>query len=122
MTNLVDSRLNSPNCTLLGCDGFGIKLSEDGGIVTVTVTGEVDLATAPLLRRALGLAASAAGDPAVVVIDACELSFIGTYGLGVILGARRTLQTRSGTLAIRNPSRMLQRTLSITRLTDLMAT
>jgi len=70
----------------------------------------------------LGLAASAAGDPAVVVIDARELSFIGTYGLGVILGARRTLQTRSGTLAIRNPSRMLQRTLSITRLTDLMAT
>jgi len=70
------------------------------------------------LMRALGLAA--VGDPAVVVIDAGHLTFIGTYGLGVILGARQSLRSHSGTLVIRNPSRMLRRTLAITRLTDLV--
>lgn len=117
MANAVESRPSSPSCTLLGCDGFSIKLREDAVSVTVTVTGEVDLATAPMLMRALELAA--VGDPDVVVVDAAELTFIGTYGLGVILGARQALRERSGRLLIRNPSSMLRRTLAITRLTDL---
>jgi anti-anti-sigma factor len=118
MTDLIDSRVVSPTCTLLGCDGFGITLREDPVGVTVTVSGEVDLATAPTLMRALGLAG--VGDPSVVIVDASALTFIGSHGLGVLLAARQSLRARSGTLVIRHPSPMLMKTLAITRSTDLV--
>jgi anti-sigma B factor antagonist len=118
MTNVIDGRVVSPVCTLLGCDGFGIRLREDSVGITVTVTGEVDLATAPLLMRALRLAG--VGDPPLVVIDATTMSFIGSHGLGVILAARQSLLSRSGTLVIRHSPPRLQKTLAITRLTDLV--
>ncbi len=120
MTNVIDSQIESPTCTLVGCDGFGIKLREDAVSVTVAVTGEVDLATAPTLMRALRLAG--VGHPALVVVDASTLTFIGACGLGVIVAARRAQASWSGTLVIRHPSSMLSRTLAITDLTDLVET
>jgi anti-sigma B factor antagonist len=118
MTNVIDRQSVSPVCTLLGCDGFGIRLREDSVGVTVTVTGEVDLATAPVLMRALRLAA--VGDPPLVAIDAGPVTFIGSHGLGVILAARQSMRSRSGTLVIRHSSARLRKTLAITRLTDLV--
>jgi anti-sigma B factor antagonist len=117
MSDVIDSRIGSLNCTLFGCDGFDIRLREDSVGVTVAVRGEVDLATVPVLMRALLLAA--VGGPPLVVIDASGMSFIGSTGLSVILAARRSLRSRSGTLKIRNPSRMLDRTLAIAGITDL---
>jgi anti-anti-sigma factor len=120
MTNVIHSQIESPTCSLVGCDGFGIKLSEDSASVTVAVTGEVDLATAPTLMRALRLAG--AGHPPLLVVDASTLTFIGACGLGVIVAARQAQHSWSGTLVIRHPSRMLTRTLAITELTDLVET
>ena len=120
MTDVIDSKVGRPTCTLVGCDGFGIRLREDAMGVTVAVTGEVDLATAPTLMRALRLAG--VGDPSLVVIDASTLTFIGACGLGVILAARQAQRSHSGTLVIRHPSRMLTRTLAIAGLADLVET
>ncbi len=118
MTSVIDPQVSSPTCTLFGCGGFDITLREVPVGVTVAVCGEVDLATVPVLMRALRLAG--VGDPPLVVLDASRLSFIGSSGLGVIVAARRSLRARSGTLTIRRPSRMLSRTLAIAGLSDLV--
>lgn len=120
MTDVIDSRVSSPTCTLFGCDGFDIRLREDPMGVTVSVCGEVDLATVPVLTCVLQLAG--VGDPPMVVVDASRLSFIGSSGLEAIVAARRCRLAHSGTLIIRHPSPMLTRMLAITGLADLAET
>lgn len=58
----------------------------------IRIDGEVDLATAPALRRAL---AAAGVDDADVTVDLTHTTFLDSCGLGVLLGAARDAQ-RSG--------------------------
>lgn len=84
-----------------------------GGQPVVSVTGELDLVTAPALEDALlGLPDDGAG---AVVVDLARCSFIDLRGLRVLLSARKQLE-RSGrrlVLACGNPA--LLRVFKITR-------
>jgi anti-anti-sigma factor len=57
-----------------------------GGSRVVAVSGEIDLATAPLLTALL--AAELDQHPDVVVVDLRRVSFASSSGLGVLLGAQ----------------------------------
>jgi anti-sigma B factor antagonist len=64
----------------------GTRVSPNGDVAVLSAQGEVDVATAPVLRRALdGL------DPAAqtVVVDLAGVTFLDSTGLGVLIGARR---------------------------------
>ena len=53
----------------------------------LTVTGEVDLATAPALETAIDAALS--GDPAALIIDLTQVSFLASAGMAALVGAHQ---------------------------------
>ena len=63
------------------------------------VRGELDLATAPRVCRAIATAAAAALPPAVV-IDLENLEFCDSTGLRALLGAVREVQALGGTAVL----------------------
>ena len=68
------------------------------GIFSVSVAGEVDLATAPELKEALGeVVSSGAGG---VLVDLSNATFIDSTTLGVLMGAVRRLTPTGGELVI----------------------
>jgi anti-sigma B factor antagonist len=76
----------------------------------VVVHGELDLATAPQLRRALhGLA----GD---VTVDCRDLEFIDSTGLGVLVQAHNRLTEHAGALRIEGLSQRCRRVFEISGL------
>ncbi|MET8423221.1 STAS domain-containing protein [Nocardia sp. NPDC004860] len=55
--------------------------------IVLTVTGEVDLATAPALESAID--AALAGKPAALVIDLSAVSFLASAGMAVLVGVHK---------------------------------
>jgi anti-sigma B factor antagonist len=70
-----------------------------GTATVLTVAGEVDMLTAPLLQEAVdeALRDPAAGD---VVVDLTSVTFLGSHGLAALVAAARTAQQRREALRI----------------------
>jgi anti-anti-sigma factor len=78
-------------------DGFHVSVEEPSpGRVVVGVAGEIDVATAPELERAL----ADAGAEKRVVLDLTECQFIDSSGLRTLLGARSAAESSGGSLAL----------------------
>ena len=71
---------------------------EQGGCAVLVVHGALDVETSPDLRTAAFAAIQA--DPGPVIIDASELSFCDSTGLGVFVRVAARLDTRGQRLAI----------------------
>jgi anti-sigma B factor antagonist len=90
----------------------------DGGDVTVAITGEVDVYTAPQLRERLyGVIADGAHR---VVLDLEAMTFIDSTGLGVIVGTLKRLRQSGGDLVLRAPGRSTRKVLDITGLSKII--
>jgi anti-anti-sigma factor len=84
-----------------------IKLAADAQGMVVTVGGELDLETAPMLDRAL-----ADIDETQVnrlLIDLRQVSFMDSTGLSSILRAQRLARSNGHALVLRRGSRQVQR-------------
>jgi anti-sigma B factor antagonist len=81
-------------------------------IPIVHVIGEVDMATAPELRRAL--VAASAGRPPAIVVDLTAVGFLDSSGIGVLAGAYRQLQAHGGQLHVATSSPLIVRLFEIT--------
>jgi anti-sigma B factor antagonist len=68
------------------------------GVYTVSVAGEVDLATAPELKEGLGEVVN--NGARGVLVDLSNASFIDSTTLGVLMGAVKRLRPVGGELAI----------------------
>jgi anti-anti-sigma factor len=86
------------------------------GLALVTLAGEIDLYSAPLLHDVLQEAT--ATDPRSVVIDMALVSFCDAHGLGLLVSAANTIRERGGLLSIRAAPYTLRRLFEITGLTD----
>jgi anti-sigma B factor antagonist len=76
---------------------FAVESFDQDGVRVVVVSGEVDLASAPALVERLGLDADA---PAVrTVVDLCEVTFVDSTGLSVLIRARRAVHAVDGAIA-----------------------
>jgi anti-sigma B factor antagonist len=64
----------------------------------VTVTGEIDLYTAPALREGLTKAIESGAHQ--LAVDLRSVPFMDSMGLGVLIGARRRLSERKGQIAL----------------------
>jgi anti-sigma B factor antagonist len=84
--------------------------------VLVCVQGELDLATAPALERALLDAAADA--PVDLVVDLSGVRFVDATGLGALLRAAEAAQAARGSLRLTAPSRMLRLMLRLLDLED----
>jgi anti-sigma B factor antagonist len=88
---------------------------DTGDVPGLSVAGEVDMATAPLLRDALvQLAAEHPGARAVIDLDG--VTFLDSLGLGVLLGGLRRMHTTGGDLALVCTNRRLLEVLASCRL------
>lgn len=70
-------------------DGFKVEAEVIGSQAVVAVAGEIDAATAPILKEKL-LALVETGVERVVV-DLTEVTFIESVGLGTLVAARKRL-------------------------------
>jgi anti-anti-sigma factor len=92
-------------------EAFSVRTEHHGDAAVVVPTGELDLATAPALEEALGLAFG--GGTARVVLDLRELEFIDSSGLRTLLTARRQAETAGAQFSLVAGHRGLERTLEI---------
>jgi anti-sigma B factor antagonist len=88
------------------------------GLGLLTLTGEVDLYTAPRFKD--DLVALIESDVAAVVIDLSGVTFIDSTALGVIISGVKRLHEHDGRLAIVAGSRPVVRILDITGLNKVL--
>lgn len=91
-------------------EDLSVETAREGSIVHVTVRGEVDIATAPLLRAVLD--GVYAAHPHRVEIDLSGVAFLDSHGLTTLIAARRRLAARGAALVLRAPSRPVARVLA----------
>src|ERR687888_1021738 len=71
-------------------------IARDGGATVVRLTGEIDLYNAHLVREALHECARE--EPARLVVDLRDVTFVDSTALGVLVETRRLLPNRDGFL------------------------
>ncbi len=97
----------------LVCD---VGATPANGLRTVTVRGEVDLATAPDLEACVRQALDDA--PRGVVLDLEGLTFIDSSGLRALVSVSKDAGARGASVGLRNVPRHAQRVLDLTGLSD----
>lgn len=80
--------------------------------MVLVLSGELDLASAPLLQSEIENVAI--GETALVVLDLEEVEFIDSTGLRIILTAHERSQERGQEFALTRGSQQVQRLLTIT--------
>jgi anti-anti-sigma factor len=96
-------------------DGLGVEVSNVAGAVVVFVSGEIDLATAPVLIAALDQLD--ANMPTVV--ECSEVQFMDSTGLNVLIEQMMRFDAGGGSLAVRNPSASVRHLLDVSGLDEL---
>ena len=99
---------------------LSITVSRDGEEATLTLTGELDPHTAPMLSEELENVTSEGATNVVLVL--AGLGFIDSSGLRVLIAADRDLREQGGRLVLRSPSDTVTRLLEITGLLDHLET
>jgi anti-sigma B factor antagonist len=96
-----------------------INLSQaEGAVVTIAVTGELDLATAPLIGDTFHRINSA--HPLHVHLDLRGVNFCDAAGLSTFLAADRLMRATGGRLTLIQPSPQIRRLLTITKLDEIL--
>jgi anti-sigma B factor antagonist len=89
---------------------FDVAVTVTDGRVEAAVRGELDIATAPVLRSVL------MGVPAPSTVDLAGMTFIDASGLRVLVAAAGRARRDGRELVLRDPSRGMMRVLEITGL------
>jgi anti-sigma B factor antagonist len=97
---------------------FSAVVTHLDGRTVVELSGELDMATAPDLAERLGPLVEDGSGP--VTLDVSRLEFCDSSGLAVFVEYHRRAQARGTTVALRSPSRALQRVLSLTQLDEMV--
>ncbi|MFG2484841.1 MULTISPECIES: STAS domain-containing protein [Streptomyces] len=94
--------------------GPGVEIL--GRVVAVRPVGEIDMATAPLLSRALAQALAHVGASQAdrIVTDCSRVTFCDSSGLNALLAARLEAIRTGAAIHLANPAPQLQRLLEIT--------
>jgi anti-sigma B factor antagonist len=87
----------------------------DGDRVIVTVSGEIDVYSAPVLRQALVDVMST--DARDITVDLDGVSFMDSSGLGVLVGAWKRMRATDGSFRLVCSRELILKTFRITGLT-----
>lgn len=96
---------------------FSLDFGRDDGTVVIRVLGELDGATAPLLRAALTSVIDDQGNLSVR-LDLGEMTFVDTTGLSVFVDGLKRLRDKGGSFTLANPRRSTRRLFEIAGLTQ----
>ena len=91
---------------------------DEGGLVTLALRGELDLAAVPALEERLAAIEQDAGPR--IVIDISALSFIDSSGLRLLLLADGHARERGHELLLTQPTESVRRVLEMTGALDLL--
>ena len=95
---------------------FDLSVTEEPEAVVITVSGELDLATAPALREACNLAVQ--GTAATVRIDLGGLTFLDSSGISVLVETHRELESRDARLVLHQVGDRTQRVFDVAGLAE----
>lgn len=101
-----------------GGEAFVIEVAQRTGAAVVTVRGEMDLVTAPMLSCVLAMLIDQ-GHPDLI-LDLGGLGFMDASGLGVMVEIASRSSSEGGALTVRSPSRLVRRILDITEVSALV--
>lgn len=93
---------------------FSISVDNRTGASVMSLTGELDLATAPQLTEALECLCG--NDPPMITLDLSRLDFCDASGLSVFVATHQRQLARGGSLTLTNPNGSLRRLLAATGL------
>jgi anti-sigma B factor antagonist len=104
----------------MGAGGaFDVTSSAEGNTVTLTLVGELDLASAPRLRDAFAEAVQ--HKPETVRVDLAGLTFLDSSGISVLVQAQQDLQERSSSFVLHRVGDRTARVLEIAGLDNFFA-
>jgi anti-anti-sigma factor len=95
-----------------------ITAESEGATTVLRLAGELDLATADLLRERVRTLLGHGSVIQLLVLDVAGLEFLDVTGLGALLEARRKLAATGATLTLRRPRPMVVRMLSLLNLEE----
>ncbi len=95
---------------------LSIDVSREGERVVLSLDGELDLASVPLLESAVENATL--DGPATIVLDLRKLEFIDSTGLRAILSLDKRSTERGQTFALVRGSQQVQRLMNMTRVDE----
>ncbi|MWA01671.1 anti-sigma factor antagonist [Actinomadura sp. LD22] len=96
-------------------DGASFSVAEHAGWTVVTVSGELDIATAGTLDEHLSAAIGADGPPRVVV-DVTRMTFCDSSGLNVLIRASKRIAAMRGRFVLVRPTDRVRNVLRVTGL------
>jgi anti-sigma B factor antagonist len=97
-------------------DGIAVQTEQSGRCTIMTLTGELDLVSAPRLRNAITSLSGESLDE--VVVDLSGLTYIDSVGIGLLVASRRRLDAEGRTFSVRNANPQVRRLLEITGLVE----
>ena len=95
---------------------LGVDVSSEGDVTVLTVRGELDAYSAPMLDEAFDRVL--ADGARRLVVDLASVGFIDSSGLRSMIRARKQVGDEPEALRIRNPQPATVRLLDITGLTE----
>jgi anti-sigma B factor antagonist len=95
---------------------FGLTIERRDGTVHISLSGELDISTAPQLED--DLRRVEAERPECIVLDLRDLSFMDSTGLRLLIMADARAREEGRRLAIGRGNEMIQRVLHLTRLDE----
>ncbi len=95
-------------------EDFGVEVDCADGPSVLRLHGELDMATAPRLGRALHAALDT--KPSRLAVDLSKLTFVDSSGIRVLFDASRRAQADGCTLVLRSPCRSVHKALKLTRI------
>jgi anti-sigma B factor antagonist len=97
---------------------FRIETQTVGRASTLTLSGELDLLSSPILEQELGHVL--ASDAELVVVDLRQLAFMDSTGLHVVVAAQQRLQESGRRLALIRGGVQVQRLFELTGLGEIL--
>ena len=97
---------------------FVVHTHTSGRVTTLIVTGELDLASTPMLERELEQANDSDAD--VILLDLRGLAFMDSTGLHLLLKAHQSAEQAGRRLAVTKGGEQVQRLLDLTGVVDLV--
>jgi anti-anti-sigma factor len=91
---------------------FQLEVRREQRAAVISVSGELDLASAPELEQELQRAAADSAE--LVILDLRELQFIDSTGLGLLIKAHRQAESMGRKFAIVRGQSQVQRLLGLT--------
>ncbi|MGH3761101.1 STAS domain-containing protein [Actinophytocola sp.] len=97
-------------------DLLTVDIDARGTAVVVSVRGELDLATVPVLRDRLDSVGEVSAEPSPLVIDLSAVTFIGSAGLALLVDQHNRCQDRGIPLELVATGSVVPRAIQVTAL------